>query len=411
MGFLFLISLNDSLFSSDLISFKQLTELASNDLGKNIYLDKNLPKYSVEFNIVDYQKKGQIYEFYKIVLFENNLELQYNKRGDFYFIKQVLGQQIVRDLPRTPKPAPEDKLHYYTYRIKNITNEDVVKSLSVFPNVKFEYLEQSDIIAYSSTLADHRQVQRILEHSDNKVQNKTIKITMFSVNRKNILNYGSKISDFNFNYSSSVGNILTSLQNGTSNSYTLSTSANFAFTLSALQEYSLINILQKPTILLTNGMESTVNSVLNVPYLKTTSTVDSQTNSITEQFDYKDVGLQIKIKPKIKDDWVYLDLNLISDELISLEDDKPITQKVSYRNSVMVSAGKPILLTGIKKTSYHFEKSGVPFLSDLPYFGNLFKFNSKNNENQNINILIEIVDSSSVKRETKEAYKTAMELF
>ena len=113
-----LISAFSTFSFADLISFKELTKLASNDLNKNIYLDKDLPKYSVDFNIVDFQKKGEVYEFFKIVLFENNLELQYNKRGDFYFIKD--GEKMsVKPVAVEPVPIHETlKLHYYTYKIK-----------------------------------------------------------------------------------------------------------------------------------------------------------------------------------------------------------------------------------------------------------------------------------------------------
>ena len=343
---IFLASCLSLSYASDKISFKELTQLASQDLGKNIYLDKDLPKYSVDFNLVDYQKKGEIYEFYKIVLFEHDLQLQFNNRGNFYFIKNKEIKEEIKDLPRLPLPAISDRLHYYTYKIRNTTNEDVVNALAIFPNVKFKHLKQSDTIAYSATRSDHVQVMKILRRSDNKVSNKTIRLTMFSVNRKNLLEFGSQISEFSFKYNSAVGGILDSLSKGSTSSYNLSTSANIAFTLSALQSNNAINILQKPTILLTNGIESSVKSVVNVPYLQTTSTVDSTTNSVIEQYEYKDIGLQINIKPKIKDNWAYLELDLISDELISLDDNKPITQKVSYKNTVTVFAGRPVLLNG-----------------------------------------------------------------
>lgn len=387
---LFLISIV-SIVNADfkLMSFKELTRLASEDLKKNIYLDKDLPKYSVEINLAKHQKIGEVYEFYKVVLFENDLLLQYNKRGDFYFVKLKEKEPIEAIAPVPIHPL--SKIHYYTYKIKNITNEDVVDAMTIFSNIKYKYLKQSDMIAYSSTRSDHLQIRKILKRSDNKVLSRTIKITMFSVNKNNLKSIGSQISMFNFEFDSTLSNVLDSLQKGSSDNYSLSTNANISFTLSALQEHKMIDIFQEPTILLTNGIETSVNSVINVPYLKTTSSVDATNTSVTEAYDYKDIGLQIKINPKIKKDWVYLNLNLISDELISLDDNKPITQKVSYKSTIKVRRGKPILLTGIKKTSHHYEKSGVPFLADLPYIGHLFKYSSKKNEEQNINILIEIV--------------------
>ena len=375
-------------YSSELITFKKLTELASNDLGKNIYLDKDLPKYSVEFNLVDYQKKGQVYEFYKIVLFENDLLLQYNNSGDFYFIKEKKKELVAKE----PLPIHETKkLHYYTYKIKHITNEDVVNAMTIFPNVKFKYLKQSDIIAYSATLSDHNQVKKILRKADNKVLHKTVKLTMFSINKNRLKEVGSDLSKFQLDVDLTLGGIVDNLVTENTTVFNLTNTAYVSLALRAMEAYSVANISQSPTVRLTNGVKSTVTSVMNVPYLKTTSTVDAQTNSVTEQYDYKDIGLQINILPKIKNDWVYLNLNLISEELISLDDDKPITQKITYKNSVKLTKGKPILLTGIKKVSKHFEKSGIPLLQAFPLIGQLFRKKSVRNEEQNINILIEVI--------------------
>ena len=313
-----LISFTTVVFSSELMSFKKLTELASKDLGKNIYLDKDLPKYSVEFNLVDHQKKGEVYEFYKIVLFENDMILQYNRRGDFYFIKEK--KPTVEPLV-APEPMPVHetlKLHYYTYKIKHITNEDVVDSMAIFPNVKYKYLKQSDMIAYSATRRDHESVKRILRRSDNEVLHKTIKITLFAINKKNLLAFGSSINAFEYNFDGSFDGIISAFRSGNASVFELKDNFAIGFTLHALQGHSLADIFQSPTMRLTNGVESSVTSVMNVPYLQTTAMVDSTTNSVTEQYEYKDIGLQIKVMPKIKDDWIYLNLNLISEELLSL---------------------------------------------------------------------------------------------
>lgn len=380
-----ILFLSSILFSSEVLTFADLTELVSNDIGKNIYLDKNITNYNVEVNLVDHQKKGQLYEFYKIVLFDHDLSLEYNKRGNFYFVKKS-------NLYEAPKKLYKDtELHYYTYKIKNITNEDVVKSLSIFPNVKFKYLKQSDMLVYSANRSDHEQVEKILSFSDRSVLQKTIKITLFATNKKIMSNIGSTINSFSYNFDGKINNIIDALRTGTNAKFTLNDNVAIDFTLHALEGWSAVKISQAPTMILTNGIETSVNSVLNVPYLKTTSTVDSNTNSVTEQYDYKDIGLQIKILPKIKGDWVFLKLDLVSDELISLDDNKPITQKISYINSVKVIKGHPVLLTGIKKTTKHFERNGVPILSDIPILGELFKLRSKNDENQNINMLIEVL--------------------
>jgi len=385
-----LVSLINVLFSND-ISFKELTTLASQDLNKSIFLDKDIPKYNVEFNQIDYQIPGQIYEFYKIVLSDNNLSLQYNKAGDFYFIKNVEIKQKPQYLPPVLLPSKNDRLNYYVYKINNITNEDVVEAMSIFEGIKYKYLKQSDMIAYSATKRMHKHIHSVLVSTDRTIVHKVIKLTMFSVNKDRLRSIGSQISAFNFTFDSKIGNMLESLSNSVDDSITFNSSANINFTLSAMQSHKVIDIYQKPTIRITNGIESVVTSVLNIPYLKTSSRIDANTQQVTEEYDYKDVGLQIKVLPKIKNNLVFIDLDLISDELISLDDNKPITQKITYKSSFKVTEGKPILLTGIKKTSQHLERSGVPILEDIPILGTLFRFKEKKTEERNINILIELI--------------------
>lgn len=372
-----LISISVICVAGEVITFKQLTDLASKDIGRTIFLDKDIEDYSVEINLVDHHDRGEIYEFFKVVLFEHNLELQHNKRGDFYFIKNSIDESI--------------ELNYYTYHIKNITNEDVVNAMSIFKNVKYKYLKQSDMIAYSSTALDHEQIHSILSSADNEVLHQTIKITLFSINKKKFRDMGSTINSFKYDFDGVFDGIFEAFRSGDSSQFSLSDTASLSFSLHALGGHSIADIFQEPVIRLTNGVSSSVKSVVNVPYLRTTATVDSTTNAVTQQYDYKDIGLQINIEPKIKDDWIYLKLNLISDELISLDDDKPITQKIAYENTIKVSKGSPILLTGIKKTSKQVTKDGIPYLSDVPILGELFKKEVLSNDQQNINILIEVL--------------------
>ena len=393
---LLLISLVTNLISNE-ISFKELTKLASQDLGTNIYLDKDVEDYKVYFNIVEHQSRGEIYEFYKIVLFDNNLFLQYNKKGKFYFIKKknTIIEPIILD--ELPLPAQIDRKHYYSYTIKYITNEDVVKVMDIFTDVngqaiKYTYLPQSDMIAYACTSRIHGDIKRMLSKSDNSVLSKTIKITLFTTNKTKILNFGSNITAFNYSFSSTMDGVLSSLKSGNSQRFNIKDSASLGFTLFALQGHGLADIKQEPIMYLTNGKKSQVDYVKNISYKVSSITRKDNTETTTDQLQYRDIGFKLSVLPKIKANWVYLDLDLVSEELLTADDNQlPVTQKISYKNSVKVYKGKPILLTGLKKTSKKIERGGVPVLKDLPIIGQLFKSKKEQSDIQNINLLIEVL--------------------
>lgn len=376
--------------SADTVSFKQLTSLVSSDIKKNIYLDKDIKDYSVDINFADYAKDGQLYEFYKIVLFDHDLIMKYNRQGDFYYISYRKKKLEPSVLPPQPVPSPVDRLHYYVYKIHNITNQDVIDCMGIFEGVKFHYLKQSDMIAYSATVEDHRQIQRILKMADNKVMSRSIKITIFSVDKNKLSETGSKINKFGFTFSSAA--VYSLFDTGTSHNYFFKSGFDADMYLSYLEREGITTVKHSPTILLSNGVEADINSVANVRYVVGVAEVDNQNNNtVRENYEYKDIGLKIKIKPKIKNNWVYLDLSLVSEEFISFEKDNPITGKISYHNSFKIVKGHPLLLTGINKSVIKVKGSGIPFLRDIPVLKELFSGKDSSSQQSNINILIEVL--------------------
>jgi len=382
--FIFMLLVTLGVQASEVLTFSQLTELASHDIGKNIFLDKSIPEYKVEINLVDHAKEGQMFQFYKVVLFDHNLTLKYDIMGEFYSIKSKSKQ------PTPPALIHKDlKLHYYSYKIKNITNTDIIDAMSIFPNIKYKYLKQSDMIVYSATRIQHAKIKKILLATDNNVKSSTIKITLFTFHKSKVKEYGSSLEVFKFG--SGVDTIFKALTTGASASFSVEGNYLLDFSLKALEAHGLVDVYQEPTMLLTNGIETVIDSVVNVAYKSSTITTQDDKGVARDQLSYRDIGLRINVLPKIKNDFVYLNLNLISEELLSLENDKPFTQKITYKNSVKLKKGKPILLTGIKKVSKHYERDGVVLLSDIPLIGNLFKKESKHQEEQNMNILIEVL--------------------
>ena len=371
---------------ADPIPFRDLTKLVAHDLNRNIYVDKDIKDYTVDLDIPDHAKRGELYEFYKIVLFEHDLKLQFNKRGKFYFVSKI----PKRDLEKSDKYS-DQVIHYYHYKIRNITNEDVVNVMKIFPTVKFTYLKQSDIIAYSATAPVHREVLQLLKRADNKVRSKMIRLTIFTLNKDRAKEYGSKISKIGIGFNYNVKNLFSSLISSATRAFSFTDVSSFAFLLYAMEHYGVANIEQSPTLLITNGKKTMVNSVLNIPYKESSVTTKDSRTVTHDQIGYRDVGLVVNVDPKIKGNTVYLDLNLVSEELLSDKDKTPITQKITYHNFVTVKPGKPILLTGIKKVSQTYEKDGVPILSSIPIIGELFKYQTKKHAELNINIMIELV--------------------
>lgn len=67
--------------------------------------------------------------------------------------------------------------------------------------------------------------------------------------------------------------------------------------------------------------------------LKATSSVENTTISQSSSYEYKDVGLQVKLKPLIIDEFVHFDLHLIVEDLLDNKNLTPTTSKKELKSS------------------------------------------------------------------------------
>ena len=360
-------------------TFGELVNLVSQDTKKNIYLDANLSTNEVSFNLSEFQGRGEIYELFKDVLKDNNLKLEYNKNGKFY--------RVVEDIESLFIPAlinPNTELHYYIYSIDNITNQDVQDVFAIFPNVKMKFLKQSDKIAYSSTTKEHKQIERMLNASDNRVNQKVLKIIIFSIDRSSSREIGATINKLGLSLSGFVKSVFTTQS---SSNYNISNGLEFDVYFQALEARGFTYIHQSPTLVITNGIESKFTSVKNIPYISTTTSIQDAKSSTSQTINYKDVGMQIKVLPKIKDGYVYLELDLIIEELISLNNGTPITQKITYKNSITIKENEPILITGLNKSTVNRDNNKLP----IGLLEKIFKATKTKKDYSNFNILMEVI--------------------
>jgi general secretion pathway protein D len=137
---------------------------------------------------------------------------------------------------------------------------------------------------------------------------------------------------------------------------------------------------------------TTINSSQNIPYLTTSNLIDDIKTNEVNNYDYKDVGLFIKIKPIILDN--VLDLNLVFEysQLLSNTDNKPVTTKKSLNQDIILNRkNKIFVLNGINNYSKTFINERVPLLSDIPLLGHLFQNEKINHSSTTTTIIIELL--------------------
>ena len=155
-----------------------------------------------------------------------------------------------------------------------------------------------------------------------------------------------------------------------------------------------VNILSTPQILTMNNEEAEIVVGENRPYL-TSSRLDSAGNPINT-FDYRDVGIKLKVKPYInKDGLVYLTLyqevTKVTQATVGTgtsTQPAPTTLKRSTKTTVGVKDTQTIVISGLIRDDSERTSQGIPFLSSIPILGALFGTQSKTTDKTNLLVFI-----------------------
>ena len=355
------------------VDLEEFTNIVSSEVKSNIYLDKKIIDYDINLDDLPIQPlNSELMSIYRRVLKDNNLTLE--KDGNYYYVAHA---------PRVKEPIKR----YYTYKVENLLANDIKKLLTIFPDLNYKYLGQSDMIVFYSTLKESKKILKLLSSADGKLVQEQIKVTILNTNNIKAKEIGTKINkigvDFDYFLKLLIGTPIKTSSN-------INNVGSFNAFLTAMNQEGVTEIEQSPTLLLRDGQKTEFKSVTNIPFLQTTQTTTDTRTQETESLNYKDVGLTVSVVPKIKESYIYLDLKLVSEDLLTARDDiRPVTQKIEYSNSLKILKGESILLTGLRKKSIRKSGFKVPLLGDIPVVNVLFDYRSESEELENISILIE----------------------
>ncbi len=161
-------------------------------------------------------------------------------------------------------------------------------------------------------------------------------------------------------------------------------------TLSLLETNGAAKKLSEPSLLCVNNTESTIY-VGQTESVITQGTVDAKTTDYTKNvYTRQDIGLTLKIKPRISsDNKVSLDIKtVIEDILPGSQIGLPITSKREMDTTTIVKNGQSIIIGGLVKDNLDITTSKVPLLGDIPILGNIFKYEERSNDKTTLVILL-----------------------
>ncbi|WP_187647805.1 type II secretion system secretin GspD [Nitrosophilus labii] len=161
-------------------------------------------------------------------------------------------------------------------------------------------------------------------------------------------------------------------------------------TISLLETNGAAKKLSEPSLLCVNNTESTIY-VGQTESVITQGTVGAKTTDYTKNvYTRQDIGLTLKIKPRISsDNKVSLDIKtVIEDILPGSQIGLPITSKREMDTTTIVKNGQSIIIGGLVKDNLDITTSKVPLLGDIPILGNIFKYEERSNDKTTLVILL-----------------------
>jgi general secretion pathway protein D len=170
----------------------------------------------------------------------------------------------------------------------------------------------------------------------------------------------------------------------------------FALLLKALKGDGNTNVLSQPSLTTLDNQEAEFSVGQEVPFLtgSYSNTGTSSSTGVVNPFqtvERKDVGLKLGITPQINQgNTIKLKLKL---EISSLAANSTsavdlVTNKRTLSNTVTVEDGQILVLGGLIDDSLNDSRSGVPFISDIPLIGSLFKYRSVQRTKRNLMVFI-----------------------
>jgi len=151
-------------------------------------------------------------------------------------------------------------------------------------------------------------------------------------------------------------------------------------------------VLATPVVLTTDNTEASIMSGQQVP-IRTGDTTSSG-GTYYSDYEYKDVGIQLKVKPRINPSrYVTLEITQAADTLgdpvdVGNGNTMYSINKREMTASISVPSRSTIVLGGLVQTDYTASNSRVPILGSIPLIGSLFRSEDKTRKRTELLVLI-----------------------
>ncbi|MBB3227897.1 general secretion pathway protein D [Luteibacter sp. Sphag1AF] len=158
----------------------------------------------------------------------------------------------------------------------------------------------------------------------------------------------------------------------------------------ALETSGDTRTLSSPSLVVVNNQKARIQVGDQIPIVQTFVQTGANAGNQVGQVEYKDTGVILNVKPRVNPGGlVYLQIQQeVSDVKQGPNAANATIGKRQLATQVAVQSGQTVLLGGLIKEGDERTRSGVPFLSRIPWIGNLFGQTSRQDGRTELIVLI-----------------------
>jgi len=182
--------------------------------------------------------------------------------------------------------------------------------------------------------------------------------------------------------------------------------------LEALVSDGKAQVIASPHILIADNREASFQVGQQIP-IPTSETNVTGTTNIQRTFQYKDIGIILKVKPQINESGV-VSLELTQEvsssatpiDQISEGTSNPVINKIEATTNLVAKDKETIIIGGLIREDTTKTRTGIPLLKDIPILGYLFGTTAESKERVELVILLtpHVVTSHSEASQVTEDY-------
>lgn len=334
---------------------------------------------------------------------DNNSVVIVGKRQNISFLSKYI--------KNVDKDGSLVKREVQVFPLKNVEATNVIKIIDAIIGKK-AYLdpndkplssidEESNSIVLMGPSDELEYVKALIEELDKEKAQVYVQARIIEVNDELVDQIGISYGLFGGTVGSNGLATFSSNLNGGSSSIDLVTGAldltipditsglALGASLNLLKQNGALDIVSEPSILAINNKESSIYVGETISVKTSSSVTDGGTTN--ENYKREDVGLTLKVKPRISNDTkVTLEINTILEGVKTTQTNSgnADTSKKEIKTTAILNNGESVIIGGLIENKEESTNQKVPLLGDIPLFGELFKNKAINTRKNNLVVIV-----------------------